>query len=1126
MADFISPASFWLPNRTSLGSGWAEHAPFAFWLVGAMRPKMFVELGTHHGYSFAAFCQAVSASGIGTKCYAVDTWHGDEHAGFYGDEVYTDLRDHIEGYHSSFARLIRSTFDEALVHFDDGSVDLLHIDGRHFFEDVSHDYTTWFPKLAPNSIVIFHDINVHERNFGVYRLWERLKTEHRHFEFLHGNGLGILGIGDDLPRQLTELFELSGNRVREVQGIYSRLGKSVSDHFELIAREKRLAKVEQTVLAAEVALNEGSYRESAAQAIIDAAEKQIAVLQKQIEVESADFKQERLAAEDRAKQGRDRESAAQAVLDAAEKQIAALRKQIEDELADFERAQAQISALKNKLEITSARVLELELKLAAITTELVDVSSLAFRLQSIESSSIWRASRPLRTIGRRFPTLSKALRRGSKLIWWTVTLQLTNRLRLWWNNRLILSDGLLPISTDISIKTEMSKALASAADGAVPAAIPVNMSAHVDDVRPISVPSTNDPLVSIIISTYGRPDITLNCLRSIADHGSKHSFEVLVVDDAYPGPDDMSALDRVDGIKLYRNPINLGFLLSCNAAVLRSKGSYIYMLNNDTELQRRSIDALVDVLEKRPDVGMVGSKLLFPDGRLQEAGGIIWADASGWNYGRGDDPLRPEYNYPREVDYCSGASIMIRRDLFESLGGFDAVFAPAYYEDVDFAFKVRESGMKVLYEPASEVIHLEGMSHGTDLSSGVKAHQVVNQRSMLERWGSTLENENYSSGQHVIRARDRARARKLILVIDHYVPEPDRDAGSRSVLNIIESLVSAGWVVKFWPHNRVHSPRYTDELERQGVEVIDTRWPGDLGSWLRDNGYELDHVLVSRPDVAADTLAPLLRFTSATLSYYGVDLHFARMRRQGMVENDLNVLKASDAMERSERRLWKFFDRIIYPSEDEAAVVREMAPNSLTYSIVPFFFDNITTCSEPVRDLSILFVAGFAHPPNVDAARYLVETILPALEQKIGPVKVTLAGSNPTEAVKAFASQKIIVTGYVTDDELAEFYKNHRVAVVPLRFGAGVKGKVIQSLSHGLPLVTTSVGAQGIAGLDGIIPVHDSVTDMVAALALLLTDDDAWIAQSQRQVAFAKLNYSRESMRKSVLSALTADVPN
>ena len=268
---------------------------------------------------------------------------------------------------------------------------------------------------------------------------------------------------------------------------------------------------------------------------------------------------------------------------------------------------------------------------------------------------------------------------------------------------------------------------------------------------------------------------------------------------------------------------------------------YLLLLNNDTQVLPGWLDALVDLLRARPDAGAAGSMLLYPDGRLQEAGGIIWNDGSGWNYGRGDDPERPAYNYVREVDYCSAASLMVRRSVWTRLGGFDEAFVPAYCEDSDLAFRIRADGLNVLYQPRSRVVHLEGVSHGTDIGSGVKRHQLVNQQHFVRRWAESLAREHAAPGCRVLRARDRAMQRPVALVIDHYVPEPDRDAGSCTMMGIIRALIDAGAVVKFWPHNRLRSPGYTDALQEIGVEVLhsghletfENGSPGTAPSWTR-----------------------------------------------------------------------------------------------------------------------------------------------------------------------------------------------------------------------------------------------------------------------------------------------------
>jgi GT2 family glycosyltransferase/SAM-dependent methyltransferase/glycosyltransferase involved in cell wall biosynthesis len=717
--------------------------------------------------------------------------------------------------------------------------------------------------------------------------------------------------------------------------------------------------------------------------------------------------------------------------------------------------------------------------------------SLQAQLHSIRVSSVWRATEPVRQFGTRYPAATRAIRQTARFAWRTASLR---SLRRWEQSEAAISVPVLRADAGALGTADM-------------------------DRDEIEISSSPNPTVSVIITTYGQVAYTIGCLRSIAAHPPRWPIEVIVVDDAYDGLEDLAPLTAVQGIQFRRNPVNLGFLRSCNAAAAAANGRYLLMLNNDTEPRPGAIDSLADLLDARPDIGMAGSKLLFPDGRLQEAGGILWQDASGWNYGRGEDPSRPEFNYLREVDYCSGASIMVRRELFEALGRFDEAFAPAYYEDADLAFRIRAQGQKVVYEPRSEVLHYEGMSHGTDTDSGIKAHQVTNCVTMIERWGETLANENYPSGEHVLRARDRARNRKVILVVDHYVPEPDRDAGSRSILGIIDSVVDAGWVVKFWPHNRAYSPVYTTALERRGIEVLDGRWPGSFREWMEVNGAELDQILLVRPDIAADTLPHVLG-ARALISFYGVDLHFARLRRHLEIDASESLALAADRMERMERRIWRQCDIVIYPSEEEAVAVRALEPAVDARAIVPFCFDPQPARTVPVKARSILFVAGFAHPPNVDAAYFLVRAILPKLELVVGPVTITMAGSNPTDAVRALTSPRVEVTGYVTDEVLAEMYAQHRVSVVPLRFGAGVKGKVVESLSRGLPVVTTSVGAQGIEGLRSVVPVHDEADLIADALRLLLTDDAAWMAQSARQMAFAQERFSPAAMRRSVLAAL------
>jgi hypothetical protein len=223
--EFYSDASFWRPERKTR-SAWLQHAPFAFWLIEKRRPRTIVELGSHTGYSLLCFCQAIKKLGLDTKVYAVDTWEGDEHAGFYGEKVLGELRAYHDPRYGEFSTLIRATFDEALTHFEDGSIDLLHIDGRHFYDDVKHDFSSWRPKLSDRGIVLFHDTQVHERGFGVYKLWSEVASGAPRFEFFHEHGLGVLGCGKKLAPPVTDLLKLRADSevANGVRTVYSRLG--------------------------------------------------------------------------------------------------------------------------------------------------------------------------------------------------------------------------------------------------------------------------------------------------------------------------------------------------------------------------------------------------------------------------------------------------------------------------------------------------------------------------------------------------------------------------------------------------------------------------------------------------------------------------------------------------------------------------------------------------------------------------------------------------------------------------------------------------------------------------------------------------------------------------------------
>jgi len=607
----------------------------------------------------------------------------------------------------------------------------------------------------------------------------------------------------------------------------------------------------------------------------------------------------------------------------------------------------------------------------------------------------------------------------------------------------------------------------------------------------VDFPRSDSPQVSIIVPVFNQYRMTISCLKAILENTATGNYEVLIADDC--SSDATTEIEnQVSNITIIRASENQGFLKNCNNAARQAKGEFVILLNNDTNVQPGWLEAMLKQFELNPQAGLVGPKLLFEDGRLQEAGGIVWQDASGWNFGRGQDASLPEFNYVRETDYISGACIMLRKTVWDQLGGFDEAFAPAYYEDTDLAFRIRELGLKVIYQPAAEVIHFEGVSNGTDLAGGVKKHQLLNQKVFKKRWQQTLLDQHYPNAESVFLARERAGDKKTVVVIDHYVPFYDKDAGSRSTWLYLQAMVEQGLNVKFLPANFFPHEPYTSELQQLGVEVlVGESYARHWKQWFSDNQQHIDVIYLHRPHITEDFIDFLSSLKNRPkLIYFGHDLHYLRIGRQAQLNHDKKVEKEASEWKDREFEIFQKVDKVFYPSQTEVDEIKAEMPD-IDVSAIPLYLINKPAPGQyqhEHRD-DLLFVGGFAHPPNIDAVRWFVKQVLPKVLEQIPTLRFHIVGSKVPESIKELESDNVLVHGFLTEDELIALYGKVKMSVVPLRYGAGVKGKILEALQAGIPIVTTPIGGEGIPEAENVMVISETPETMSEHIVTLYQDE-------------------------------------
>lgn len=634
--------------------------------------------------------------------------------------------------------------------------------------------------------------------------------------------------------------------------------------------------------------------------------------------------------------------------------------------------------------------------------------------------------------------------------------------------------------------------------------------------EPFSLPCASDPKVSIIIPAHGKVAYTWACLRSIALHASHTPFEVIVVDDASPD-DTATVLARIDGLRLLRNARNLGFVGTCNEGARIAKGEYLLFLNNDTQVTAHWMDALLQCFADHDDCGIAGSKLVYPDGRLQEAGGLVFQDATCWNLGRFENRDLPRWQFRRETDYVSGASLMIRRTLFERVGGFDTHLSPGYYEDADLAFAIRAAGWRVIYEPASMVIHCEGISAGTDLSSGMKRFQAINQSKFAAKWQEALS--RHPTRQTPLDKAMRWRTRARMLVVDATTPDASRDSGSLRLMEMFRIFAAQGWSVTFCPDDARASREDVARLGTLGVETLVMPSASDLPGWLADNGQELGAVMLCRHTVAGQYARLVRRHApQARLIFDTVDLHFVREQRAAEVSGQVAMTRQAELSRQSELSLIAGSDVTFVVSPDEQALLRKLLPAAKVELVSNIHA--IHGCSTPhAQRHDLIFIGGHGHPPNVDAVRWIAHDILPALRATNPEAVVHVLGDMSQELRTELARDGLVFHGRVA--HLDTWMETALASLAPLRFGAGVKGKINMSMSYGLPVIATPIAVEGmhLHHEDNVL-LAEQAQDFAHAYRRLQDDAHLWSHISAASVDNVRHYFSVEAAARTLLRVL------
>jgi len=620
-----------------------------------------------------------------------------------------------------------------------------------------------------------------------------------------------------------------------------------------------------------------------------------------------------------------------------------------------------------------------------------------------------------------------------------------------------------------------------------------------------ALPTSEAPIITIVIPVHNNWWVTYRCLRALQCNSDLTPYEIVLVDDASTDQT-AEALSHIRGTTLVRNKKNSGYLLSTNlgASQASSTSKYLVLLNNDTEPIDGWLDSLYESIEKDLEIAIVGSTLIYPNGILQEAGGQIFASGNAWNLGRGQLPTNNLFTFTREVDYCSAASVIVRKSFWVSINGFDTRYLPAYCEDSDLALTAWNKGLKVMFEPKSWVIHHEGLSHGKSTNSGLKKYQILNNQKLFAKWETDLRNHWEDLG--VPRFEFKRESKGIVVVCDRQLPAIARDAGSIRTVQIIRHIQALGYHVILVCIDNSTTQLDLDRLQSSGVEVH--RDLNDFYDSVRLRKERIKAIWTIRQEVYdffAGNLNQIAPTAVSIADLMDIEYNEKYDKASGVSKVQLKIAEKAT--------------KIILVSEVEAQEFNEQSKTKKA-SVVWAEYEPQKSEIAWENSHGLLFIGGFRHTPNLEGIQWFADEVIPLLH-KMGfkaPIRVVGSGLE-LKKIEELESKGLEMLG--SQEDLTGIYLQSRVAIIPLLKGAGRKGKMGEALSFGIPVVSTSIGADGFSNIESAgVNVADTPLEMAKAIFELHEDPGLWVNASRKGKAYCELNLSSMAMRNEILQLL------